>query len=344
MWSRNLSVTRKACEADAVTLPSIPIHDRRNTTLLHHALDGTDRAERVMQTVLGGMGIAGRMLPPFLPLADRIADRRLVAMNDPYRTEILEIRSALGRPGPVAFNLSYEFGCTARVFETSGSPILFRTLDWPFRGLGGLVEIIKLRGSAGEWITATWPGVVGCLHGAAPGRFAIALNQAPERRSGWGRAGDWLTSKRRFMRATGLPPAHLLRQIFETATDFASARQMLQETPVAAPVIFTLSGTKPGEACTIERTEHGAAATDHPAAANHFESHAPGRWRPRGYDSHGRRQAMLSAEVMPALDAIAPPVLNPLTRLAMTVCANGKLSIAGYDGDAQITAITSAEV
>ena len=327
-----------------MNLPTIPVFDRRDTGLLHHALDGADRAEQVMQTVLGGMGIASRILPTVLPMVDRIATRRLVAMNDPYREEILTIRKELDRPGPVAFNLSYEFGCTARVFETGGAPTLFRTLDWPFRGLGGLVEIVKLRGPAGDWITATWPGVVGCLHGTAPGRFAIALNQAPERRSGLGRAGDWLASKRRFLRATGLPPPHLLRLVFETATDFADARRTLMETPVAAPVIYTLAGTAPGEACTIERTEDGAAVTRDPAAANHFEAQETGRWRPRGYDSHGRRAAVLAAEAAPELDAIAPPVLNPLTRLAMTVCADGNLSAAGYDGDVRITAITSAEV
>ena len=325
-------------------LPPIPVFDRRDTGLLHHAIDGADRAERVMQTVIGGMGFAGRMLPPLLPIPDRVAARRLAAMNDPYRHEILEIRRALGRPGPVAFNLSYEFGCTARAFETGGAPVLFRTLDWPFRGLGGLAEIVKLRGPAGDWITATWPGVVGCLHGAAPGRFAIALNQAPERRSGLGRAGDWLASKRRFLRATGLPPPHLLRLVFETAADFTDARRTLMETPVAAPVIYTLAGTEPGEACTIERTEDSAAVTDRPAAANHFEAQDTGRWRPRGYDSHGRRAAVLAAETPPALDVIAPPVLNPLTRLAMTVSADGSLSVAGYDGDVRITAITSAKV
>ncbi|MEM9059442.1 MAG: hypothetical protein AAGD13_03190 [Pseudomonadota bacterium] len=297
-----------------------------------------------MRTVIGGMGFAGRVLPVFLPQADRIADRRLIAMGDPYRTEILSIRDALGRPGPVAFNLSYEFGCTARAFDADGAPVLFRTLDWPFEGLGGLVEIVKLRGTAGDWITATWPGVVGCLHGSAPGRFAIALNQAPERRSGWGRAGDWIASKRQVFRATGLPPPHLLRQVFETAPDFDAARTMLSETPVAAPVIYTLAGTRPGEACTIERTEKGVALTDEPAAANHFEALTNGRWRARGYDSEGRRAALLRAGSVPALDALDPPVFNPLTRLAMKVSADGALSVAGYDGDRRVTEVAEAEV
>ncbi|MGD1926616.1 MAG: hypothetical protein ACFB03_20905 [Paracoccaceae bacterium] len=325
-------------------LAGIPVFDRRESGLLDHALGAIDRAERVMQTVLDGMGLAGRVLPALLPLADRVADRRLIAMKDPLRAEILAIREALGRPGPVAFNLSYEFGCTARVFDRGSAPMLFRTLDWPFDGLGGLVEIVKLRGPAGDWVTATWPGIVGCLHGAAPGRFAIALNQAPERQSGFGRAGDWVASKRRFLRATGMPPPHLLRLVFETAPDFEAACAMLSETPVAAPVIYTIAGMRPGEARTIERTENAAAIATHPAAANHFEAVSDGRWRPRGFDSLGRRSAVLAVDEPPALDALAAPILNPLTRLALTASGDGSLSVAGYDGDMRLTEVTSATV
>ena len=327
-----------------MTLPEIPIYDRLDTGLLGHALQGADRAETVMQTVIAGLGIGGKALGPFLPLVDRIAGRRLIAMNDPYRDEILAIRDRLGRAGPIAFNLSYEFGCTARVFDADTAPTLFRTLDWPFKGLGGLVEIVKLRGPAGDWITATWPGVVGCLHGSAPGRFAIALNQAPERTTGFGRAADWIASKRRFMRATGLPPPHLLRKVFETAPDYATAQQMLIETPVAAPVIYTLCGTEPGEACTIERIEDHAEITEAPAAANHFENDTPcnSGWRARGHDSAGRRAALLGELQPPELDAITPPVLNPLTRLAMRLGTDGDLAVAGYDGDRRITEVTLA--
>ena len=322
-------------------LPGIAIYDRRDSGLLHHAREGADRAERVMQTVIAGLGVAGKALGPILPVADRLADRRLVAMNDPYREEILAIRKRLSRAGPIAFNLSYEFGCTARVFPDG---TLFRTLDWPFRGLGDLVEVVKLRSPKGDWITATWPGVVGCLHGAAPGRFAIALNQAPERTTGFGRAVDWIASKHRFLRATGLPPPHLLRQVFEMAQDFGTARSMLMETPVAAPVIYTLAG--PDDACTIERTETEARITEAPAAANHFECDTTEgtRWRARGYDSAGRRAALLDAVEVPALDALEPPVLNPLTRLAVRLGCDGSLAIAGYDGVARITAVTSASV
>lgn len=319
-----------------MSLPTIPFHDYREGGLLAYALDHQDGARHLMETVLQGLGPTGRLLRPVLPLGDRIAARCLDAMNDPYRAEIHAIRAALGVPGPIAFSLSYEFGCTARGFPDAAQPNLFRTLDWPFQGLGALVEAVRLEGPAGPWTTATWPGLVGVLHGAAPGRFAIALNQAPERRAMLGRGAAWLAAKRRFMRATGLPPPHLLRQVFDTASDFAAARRMLAETPVAVPVIYTLIGAQ-GEGCTIERTETEAQVHPLPAAANHFTGSHPGRWRPRGYDSEGRHQAACRLPSAPAVDGLSPPILNPLTRLAMTLQPNGALSVAGYEGSVRVT-------
>ena len=244
----------------------------------------------------------------------------------------------MGRPGAIAFSLSYEWGCTARAFADDGPPVLLRVLDWPFHGIGRLIEVVRLSGPAGDWITATWPGVIGVLHGAAPGRFAIALNQAPERRSGIGRVPDWIASKHRFLRQPGLPPAHLLRQVFETAPDYAAARRMLSEAPVAAPVIFTLTGAHAGESCTIERIEDSAQITE-AVATNHFTTElGQGAWRERGIDSTARRAAAVALTAPPEVDALAPPILNDLTRLALTLDATGRLAVAGYEGAEQVTA------
>ncbi|MEM7178826.1 MAG: hypothetical protein AAF503_14105 [Pseudomonadota bacterium] len=332
-----------------MTLARIPVRDYRAGGLLAYALDHARAADHLMETVLTGLGPAGRAIRPLLPLADRVARRRLEAMHDPYRTEILSIRAALGRPGPVAFNLSYEFACTARVFADADDPVLFRTLDWPFHGLGDLVEIVRLPGAHGDWITATWPGLTGVLQGCAPGRFAIVLNQAPERRAWLGRPGAWIGSKSRFMRATGLPPAHLLRRVMEEAADFDTAADMLTTTPVAAPVIYTMAGpgagpgTGPGNrACVIERTEGQAATRAHPVAANHFEEVAEAtapRWRPRGYDSAGRHRLAAEMTAPPDLAALPAPILNPHTRLAMTLSTAGALSIAGYEGARRVTEV-----
>ena len=328
----------------SIDLPKIPIHDYRVAGMLGYQRDAAERAERVMDTVLAGMGRTGKVGRLFLPVADRMADKRLTMMMDPYQTEIRAIRRWIGRAGPIAFNLSYEFGCTARAYDGK-APMLFRTLDWPFEGIGEMVEIVMLPGEAGDWITATWPGVVGCLQGAAPGRFAAVLNQAPERVKG-GRARSWLTAKRRVLKGNGIAPAHLLRQVFETAPDYATAVDMLMRTPVAVPVIYTIAGQNAGEACTIERTETNWAVSAAPAAANHFvtELGHTTPWRPRGYDSPGRRDAILADDTPPNHDALAAPILNPLTRLAVTASAAGEITVTGYEGARQVTGVTSAEV
>ncbi|MEM9138973.1 MAG: hypothetical protein AAGB15_04025 [Pseudomonadota bacterium] len=319
-----------------MTLIQIPVHDYRDGSMLDYVRDRADQARNLMETVISGLGLPGRLGRPLLGQGDRLADSRLLAMSDPYRSEIHEIRRILGRPGPILFSLSYEFGCTARGF---GDGALFRTLDWPFKGLGELIEIVRLPGEAGDWVSATWPGVVGCLQGTAPGRFAAALNQAPERRAWGARPGSWIAGKRRFLKAQGLPPPHLLRQVFEKAPDFEAARNMLSDTPVAAPVIYTLTGPNPGEACVIERTENAHAITDTPAAANHFASEVQGphRWRPRGYDSEGRRSAAIGLDRPPPVDALEPPILNQLTRLAVLLRPEGDLTVVGYDGTRPVT-------
>lgn len=323
-----------------MTLPEIPVHDHRGAGLSGLGAFAAARIEAaagVMDAVLDGMGPAARALRPALGRADRVAERWLRRAGDPYLDEILSIRAAMGRPGPVAFSLSYEFGCTTRVFP-GDPPVLFRTLDWPFRGLGERIEIVHLSGPAGDWLTATWPGVVGVIHGLAPGRFAAALNQAPERRTGWGRPVDWLSSKRRFWRADGLPPTHLLRRVLETCPDFASARRVLETAPVAAPAIFSLAGTHAAEAVTIERTETRAAATPEPAAANGFRAVAdPAGWRARGIDSPGRFAQIAALGDAPGHDGLAAPMLNDLTRLAVTAATDGRFAVTGFDGARRTT-------
>ena len=49
----------------------------------------------------------------------------------------------------------------------------------------------------------------------------------------------------RTWRIRHIPPDHLLREVFETAQDFAEAKHRLETTPIARPVIYTLVGCKP---------------------------------------------------------------------------------------------------
>ncbi len=73
------------------------------------------------------------------------------------------------------------------------------------------------------------------------------------------------------------PPDQLLRQVFEQARDYDAARRMLEATPVARPVIYTLAGHHPGERCVIERTEHDFSTRidDHGAANDWLDSAPP---------------------------------------------------------------------
>ena len=102
--------------------------------------------------------------------------------TSPYAGEIDAVAKALKRPGTWLLHGAYLFGCTALADETTEGPRLRRTLDWPFPGLGRLVEVVRRRGAAGEYLNVTWPGFVGVLTAVAPGRFAASINQAPMRR------------------------------------------------------------------------------------------------------------------------------------------------------------------
>jgi hypothetical protein len=145
-----------------------------------------------------------------------------------------------------------------------------------------------------------------------------------------------------------MPPDQLLRHVFETAPDFASARRLLETTPIARPVIYTLAGYKPGERCVIERTTDGfTTRTDDTGAANDWLVRRNG-WEGRiganvmftcshdeaGANSRGRHAALTSwgALFVGTFDWVAEPVLNHYTRMAVEMCAaRGILRVVGYE-------------
>ena len=146
-----------------------------------------------------------------------------------------------------------------------------------------------------------------------------------------------------------MPPDQLLRQTFEVCRDFSAARRMLEETPVARPVIYSLVGCAASERCVIERTETGfVTREEETSAANDWVPCRPG-WEGRigtrrfltssfadaASYSRARRKSLkgwdgaLSAR---AFDWVREPVLNPYTRLAVAMCpASGLLRVVGYD-------------
>lgn len=278
-----------------------------------------------------------------LRIGDSISRRWLERSVNPYRAEILAVADALGMAGAVLLNLSFEWACTSGVAPSPdgrGNRML-RVLDWRLAGLGRNLVVTREEAAAGVFYNVTWPGAIAVLTAMAPGRFSAAINQAPMRQYGLARLGDWAVNRARVWRSAALPPAHLLRRVFETARSYVEAKRMLIETELALPVLFTLSGVRPGESCIIERTETAAIVHDGAVAcANEWRSaHLSGRVR--GRDNAARRAQMeaLQGCELGGLEWVTPPILNRFTRLAAEAnAARGTLCVLGYESQQPVTA------
>jgi hypothetical protein len=331
-------------------LPVIPIIDARVGGTLHHAQESRTPARALRDDCLA---FFPRAFGAALPCLDRLTRRWLFRSRSPYAAEIEAIAETLGFSGVWFLNGSYQWGCTALAREEDGVPWLARTLDWPFPGLGRHVEIVRMQGPAGDYFNLTWPGYVGALNAMAPGRFGACVNQAPLRRRTrhpWLRTYDMAANAvTTWARVRHMPPDQLLRLVFETCGDFAEAETMLEQVPVARPVIFTLVGCRPGERCVIERTEDGyETRREETAVANDWCEPRAG-WEARmaarhfltlssaqaAENSHARRTTLghwRGTIAGDGFDWLVPPVLNLYTRLAVVMCpARGELRAAGYE-------------
>jgi hypothetical protein len=331
-------------------LASIPVVDVRDGGPLRHAREGRERALALRNAAISWFP---KFMLPLAPLLDGIARGWLVRSASPYVEEVRAIAVVLGFPGIWFLNGSYQWSCTALARDEDGAPWLARTLDWPFPGLGRFVELARMQGPAGEFVNVTWPGYVGVLTALAPGRFAAAINQGPMRRRSHGRAlrlydlAANAVGTLRHVRA--IPPDQLLRRVFEEAGDYGAARRMLETTPVARPVIYTLAGCRANERCVIERTEEDFnTRTDDHGAANDWLQSTP-LWEGRigaskvftcsfeeaAQFSRLRREGLALWRGSFQRDSfgwVMPPVLNPYTRIAVEMNpARGIIRALGYE-------------
>jgi hypothetical protein len=273
---------------------------------------------------------------------DTVSRRWLEKQDSVHLDEIDAIARHLGRPGAYFLSVNYEWGCTCRVAPAPDhdSARLVRVLDWMTPGLGRYVMAARVACPIGPFVTLTWPGYTGILQAMAPGRFSAALNQAPMRKPLGRFYLDWAVNRARVWRMPHLTPAHLLREVFETASSFAEAKRMLTERPISTPAIFSLAGTNAAETAIIERTETEARVHEGAnATANHWQA-AGWRGHARGPDSAGRARQMHG--IPTDLDAEFPwltwPVLNHNTRLVVVADARqGRLVAQGYENKAPAT-------
>jgi hypothetical protein len=293
-------------------LAEVPVVDVRSGGPLAHAAMRLDAIEDLRLACLSSLR---RLAHPMIPLADAVSRRWLERTASPYIAEVAAIADLAKAPGVFLVNSSYEWACTAASCRRSELPLLVRTLDWPFAGLGRHVTVARQVGSAGEFWNVTWPGAVGVLTAVAPGRFAATINQAPLRRRTRAHFLRWLdhsfNAVHTYGRVRHAPPAHVLRQVFETAADYASAQRMLMGTPVARPALV----------------------------ANDWQQSRPG-WEPRfcglpvEVDSLRRRDT-LAAQVVALAEPfgwLRPPVHNWATRVAVeTSAAAATLRVVGFE-------------
>lgn len=278
-----------------------------------------------------------------LTALDAVSRAWLVRWDNAHLPEIDRVAEMLGRPGAYFFSVNYEWGCTCRAAPSPGakSARLIRVLDWMTPGLGRNIIATRVSGaSAGPFVTLTWPGYTGVLQVMAPGRFSAALNQAPMRSTLGFYYLDWAANKKRVWSMPHPTPAHLLREVSETADNFASAKRTLSEHPISTPAIFTIAGIAPEETAVIERSETEAHVVDGTeVAANHWQQ-APWKGHARGQDSVGRARMMstIAPEFDPAFPWLEAPILNGHTRLALVADAReGRLVARGYENMAPAT-------
>ena len=321
-------------------LPPIPVIDVGPDFPVQTLDAETARAHQLMD-------IATRGVPRLaLKSLDAVSRRWLVRHGNTYLGEIDRISAKLDRPGAYYLSINYEWGCTVSVRPGAGgaAPRLARTLDWGIPGIGRNIIAARIAGAAGPFTALTWPGFTGVMQAMAPARFSAAINQAPMRRLGGGTLPtDWAANRMRVWHMPHQLAAHLLRRVFETAPDFATARAMLRDEPIAAPATFTLAGVYPHETCVIERLETQAHVIDGPSgAANHWRGLDHGA-RSRGIDSEGRLAAMMAAgehELSTDFGWLEAPILNPTTRLVMVAdAAQGRLIAQGWEEMAPATAV-----
>jgi hypothetical protein len=325
------------------SLPEIPVlHVSENFPLETALAVGETRGYALLDRATAG-------IPPHaIRIGDALSRSWLARTDHPRLAEIDGIARQVKRPGTYFFNVHYEWGCTTAAKPAgSGGNRLVRVLDWRTPGLGTYVVAARVNGVKGPWVTLTWPGYTGVLQAMAKGRFAAAINQAPKRAAHGRVALDWIAARRRVWRSRALTPSHLLRRVFEEAASYAEAKACLTETPVAAPVIYTLAGPAPGEACVIERRELEACVITSSAGAqtsNDWQTEAwheprtPGRWSPE------RLAAMKAVAAAPDFDRpfewLKPPMLNEESRLAVLADpATGRIAARGYEADGPATAV-----
>ncbi len=317
-------------------LPAIPVFDVGADFPLELARLAGEHAYELLAVATKGVP------KPALKMADAVSRRWLERNRSPYLDEIRFLAEHAREPGLYYLNVSYEWGCTSagKVAPSGSTAMLMRTLDWDVAGIGRYVLAARIANPLGAWVALTWPAFTGVIQGLAPGRFAAAINQPQIRKRTRLLPVDWMLHLRERWTTPHIQPVHLLRRVFETAPDFATAREMLTTTPITTPTIFTLVGLSADERVVIERRETSARAVAEAIAANEWHASDWHGGHYRAFQNDARFAAMQRVESAWNFDWVRYPILNHETKLAIVADpASGCLIARGYEGETPATGI-----
>jgi hypothetical protein len=278
------------------------------------------------------------------------------ARGRPRAEEIAALATSLGvsRAHLLFANLAYDvasaapaqlvapLGCSTFVAAAPEAPLHARNLDWHFPGtlLRDHPMLFRVRGSAaGSYLSVGWPGLTGALTAVAPGRFSVSVNFVKWRGDGFGR----LLAR---AAAGATPVAWAVRDALERAPDYEAAVALLRDVRLLAPVLLTVAGVRPGEACVVERTPRSSGVRrcgdGRVCVTNHYD--APElRGRSVDYDAGdtvvrlrtvtGGLAASLPSGVAEALEVLSPAVRGHTQHQAVMRAADGLLAVRVPGGE-----------
>ncbi|MCP5374852.1 MAG: hypothetical protein H6743_01975 [Rickettsiaceae bacterium] len=259
-----------------------------------------------------------------LKLLDQVSKKWLLHNKTPYFEEIEMMANHVNCSGIYFLNTLHEWGCTTRVGPNkNGQPTMWRVLDWPLYGLGANALIINRELFGAPCINLGWPLYSGIVNLICPGRFCIAINQAPKFKKFLGgiELPEYALSiyqKLLFLSKKDILPSHLVRIAGQVCNSFSEALDLLCKNKTCIPAIFIIVGTKSTEYAIVEHQNSCTTIFNGPmCVANHW------RFTPPIYEelsnSFARENALKLASLNQDFSWLIPPILNRDSRLAMII-------------------------
>lgn len=273
--------------AARAALPSMPSY--KNKTVPEIAQDMDDQFRSLLQ--IARRSVFSRI---YFKISDGFLQKRYERELSITSRELAVMNKQAGAPAVYTLNDSYDFFCTSASRIVDGKPVITSALDWgKLPEICKALYHAECEGEQGPYDIYNVVGYAGALRASARGRFAVALNRAPvpsyifphlrvasqypEER--WlkakaqksklvflfnaaafaiscirGEALDKFVSTAVSYLSTKISPPFLLREVFETATNFDEAVERIAKEKLSAPALMVLTGVNETENCAIYRT------------------------------------------------------------------------------------------